>query len=245
MLNTTRVFAPSPRCSRRILLSHDDAALIQALAAGLRRVGHLVAIQPDATFLANDAAVGRADLVVLEPALLPPDEAISLCATLQRCGGVWLALIARQPDPSIVVALLRAGADAYLQLPASSSVLLEQLLAIVRRPPPPPVDVLRPVSAHWSLDERERRLVGGNRVLPLSDLECRLLVTFLDRLGDVLGRPELLTAVWGSGYTNGREVDQYVYYLRRKVEDEPTQPRVIMTVERAGYLYRPPGQTPA
>lgn len=243
MPKAIQVPAAPPRCCRRILLVLDEAALVRALAFGLRQAGHQVAIQPDPKMLADDVMAGRVDLVVLEPALLPLDDAIALCAAFQRRGGVWLALIARQPDEYSELALLRAGGDRYLQLPMAPTLLLAHLLAVLRRPPPPLGDGLRPVTALWSLDERARRLVGSNRLQRLSELEYRLLVTFLDRPGAVLGRPALLAAVWGEGYSNGREVDQYVYYLRHKVEVDPAHPRVVVTVGRTGYQYRPPERT--
>jgi DNA-binding response OmpR family regulator len=187
----------------------------------------------------------RVDLVALQPELLPLDEVIAFCTSIQRRGGVWLAVISRQSDPHIAVELLHAGADCYLPLPMAPSVALAHLLAMVRRPPPALGDGLRPVTASWSLDEQARRLIGSNRMQRLSDLEYRLLLTLLDRPGAVMERPELLAAVWGPGYTNGRLVDQYVCYVRRKVEAEPSYPRAIITVGRAGYLYRPPERRPA
>ena len=152
MPTAIQVPAAPPRCCRRILLVLDEAALVRALAFGLRQAGHQVLIQPDPKMLADEAAAGGMDLLVLEPALLPFDEVIALCAAFQRRGGVWLALIARQPDAQRGAALLRAGADRYLQLPMAPSLQLAQLLAMARRSPPPLGDGLRPVTAFWSLD---------------------------------------------------------------------------------------------
>jgi DNA-binding response OmpR family regulator len=79
----------TPARGRRILLVHDEAALVRALAFDLRQAGHQVTIQADPKMLADDVLAGGVDLVVLEPALLPLDDAIALCAAFQRRGGVW------------------------------------------------------------------------------------------------------------------------------------------------------------
>ena len=140
---------------------------------------------------------------------------------------------------------LEVGADDYLAKPFSARELIARLRALLRR-----VAMDRSDAPHESiqvgdirLDLTARRAFKGEQPVHLSVREFELLAALMRRAGTALSREDLLHTVWGANwYGDPRTLDVHIRWLRRKLEDNPSQPRYIQTVRGFGYRFASPDE---
>jgi two-component system OmpR family response regulator len=220
----------------RVLVVEDEARMARLLKRGLEEEGHAVDVAgdgPDGLWLATENSYGA---VVLD-VMLPGFDGFELCRKL-RAAGVWtpvLMLTARDAVDDRVRGL-DAGADDYLVKPFSLLELAARLRALVRRD-----DRARPAvlaEGDLKLDPASKRAWRGRSELQLSPKEFSLLELFLRHPGSVLTRSQILDAAWDFAYDGtSNVVDQYVTYLRRKI-DVPFGRHDLETVRGMGYRLR-------
>jgi two-component system OmpR family response regulator len=220
----------------RVLVVEDEAKMARLLKRGLEEEGHAVDVGadgPEGFWLASENSYG---LIVLD-VMLPGFDGFELCRKL-RTAGDWtpvLMLTARDAVDDRVRGL-DAGADDYLVKPFSLLELSARLRALARRD-----DRARPVTlsnGDVRLDPAAKRAWRGESELQLSPKEFALLELFLRHAGSVLSRSQILEAAWDFAYDGSSNVvDQYVTYLRRKI-DTPFGRHDIETVRGMGYRLR-------
>jgi len=224
----------------RVLVVEDEVRMAGLLARALREEGHTVDVAadgPEGLWLATENVYGAIVLDVMLPGL----DGFQLCRQL-RDSGRWapvLMLTARDAVGDRVRGL-DAGADDYLVKPFSLLELAARLRALARRD-----DRSRPVilaEGDLKLDPAAKRAWRGDTELQLSPKEFSLLDLFLRHPGHVLTRSQIIEEVWDFAYDGGSNVvDQYVNYLRRKI-DVPFGRHDIETVRGMGYrLHRADG----
>jgi DNA-binding response OmpR family regulator len=228
-----------------ILVAEDQADIRDLIELNLRNAGHAVTAVADGR-AALDSQVDRAsDLLILD-LMLPGMDGLEVCKALRARGHATpiLMLTAKSTELDRVLGL-ELGADDYLTKPFSMAELLARVKALLRR-----ADLLRsaqnapagaPVVRNGELEivpaKREVRVSG--RPLDFTALEFDLLLHFASHPGRVFSRAQLLDAVWGyshEGYEH--TVTTHINRLRAKVEQDPMQPRFILTVRGAGYKMR-------
>jgi len=224
----------------RILVVEDEARMAGLLKRGLEEEGHAVDVAgsgPDGFWMATENPY---DAIVLD-VMLPGFDGFELCRKLRQ-DDIWapvLMLTARDEIGDRVQGL-DAGADDYLVKPFSLLELAARLRALARRD-----DRTRPtllVVGDLRLDPASRRAWRGESELELSPKEFALLELFLRHPGSVLTRTQIIDAVWDFGYDGtSNVVDQYVNYLRRKI-DKPFDRNDLETVRGAGYRLRTTGE---
>ena len=210
--------------------------MARLLKRGLEEEGHAVDVGadgPEGFWLATENSYG---LIVLD-VMLPGFDGFELCRKL-RTAGNWtpvLMLTARDAVDDRVRGL-DAGADDYLVKPFSLRELSARLRALARRD-----DRARPVvlsEGDLRLDPAAKRAWRGSTELQLSPKEFTLLELFLRHAGSVLTRSQIIDAAWDFAYEGtSNVVDQYVTYLRRKI-DTPFGRHDIETVRGMGYRLR-------
>ena len=220
----------------RVLVVEDEARMARLLKRGLEEEGHAVDVAgdgPEGLWLATENSYGA---VVLD-VMLPGFDGFELCRKL-RAAGVWtpvLMLTARDAVGDRVRGL-DAGADDSLVKPFSLLELAARLRALVRRD-----DRARPAvlaEGDLKLDPASKRAWRGGAELQLSPKEFALLELFLRHPGMVLTRSQILEAAWDFAYDGtSNVVDQYVTYLRRKI-DTPFGRHDLETVRGMGYRLR-------
>jgi two-component system phosphate regulon response regulator OmpR len=219
-----------------ILVVDDDTRLRQLLRKYLMDHGFMVAT-------ARDAADARAqldglsfDLIVLD-VMMPGETGLELTAALRRTSEIPILLLTARGEPDDRIAGLEAGADDYLAKPFEPRELVLRINAILRRLPPPgePVRTLRLGRWTWHPDRDELRC--GDEILRLTTAEAALLRVLAADPGVTLSREDLTERARIDG--NARSVDVQVTRLRRKIEDDPRQPRYLHTVRGEGYVLRP------
>lgn len=231
--------------SARILVVEDEPGLVLTLEDRLRAEGYLVGVARDGEDGFNRASAEPWDLILLD-GMLPKRSGFDVCRDL-RAKGVRtpvLMLTARGQVSDRVVGL-KLGADDYLVKPFDMSELLARIEARLRRDtarteltaPLPKAATLGPIH----VDFRRAEVTKSGTPVELSGKELHLLRYFLEHQGATLSRTELLEAVWG--YTTvpfTRTVDVHVANLRRKLEDDPARPSMILTIHGLGYKFVAP-----
>ena len=221
----------------RILLVEDDPGLRLTLTDRLESEGYVVETAADGEAGLTRATDGAFDLVILD-VMLPRKSGFDVCRDLRQreVGTPILMLTARHQVVDRVVGL-KLGADDYLAKPFEMAELLARVEARLRRRTP---GILAPVHrfAAVSVDFRKAEVTRNGQVVVLSAKEFQLLKYFVAHRGATLSRNELLDEVWGyDAMPNTRTVDVHVAWLRRKLEESPKHPRLILTIHGLGYKF--------
>jgi two-component system OmpR family response regulator len=222
----------------RVLVVEDEARMAALLERALREEGYAVDTAADGTEGLWFVSENDYDAVVLD-AMLPGLDGFELCRRA-RTAGNWAPILMLTARDSVEdrVRGLDAGADDYLTKPFSVAELAARLRALIRRGSADRPTVL--AVGDLQLDPARRRVFRGDREVTLSPKELALLEYLMRRAGDVVTRAQILEHVWDFAYDGtSNVVDQYVGYLRKKV-DRPFGRDDIETVRGAGYRLRVP-----
>ena len=228
----------------RILLVEDEASIRELVALHLKLERMLAVEAADGRAGLQRAQGERFDLVILD-LMLPGLDGVTLCRAIRRespnADTPILMLTARREETDKVLGL-DSGADDYLTKPFGVRELMARVRALLRRGPattaPSNVgDAARPlVHKHIEVDPARRRVRVGSRDVDLTFAEFELLRVLLSHPGIVFSREALLSKVWkGETFVTVRSVDTLVKRIRKKIEEDPAQPSVILTVWGAGY----------
>ena len=222
---------------KRILLVEDEPGLRRTLTDRLRGENYQVECAEDGAKGYDMAFGGTFDLILLD-IMLPRKNGFDVCRDLRREGIATpiLMLTARSQTFDRVVGL-KLGADDYLTKPFDISELLARIEALLRRAAPA---AHAAVFAFGSvrIDFRRTEVLKDGQPVSLSAREFRLLQYFAEHRGETLAREELLRVVWGyQNSSSSRTVDVHVAWLRQKLEDDPKQPKWIVTVHGLGYRF--------
>jgi DNA-binding response OmpR family regulator len=226
--------------AKSILVIEDDPDIRNLVELHLRDAGYEIAIETTGNEGMKRALAGSFDLVLLD-IMLPGVDGLEICRRLraERPGVPILMLTARSTELDRVLGL-ELGADDYLTKPFSVRELLARIKAILRRidqmesAPPPASLEFGPLQ----IDADRRHVTIEGRQVDLTAREFELLSFFASNPGRVFTRGQLLDSVWGyahEGYEH--TVNTHINRLRRKLEDDPSHPKYILTVWGVGYRF--------
>jgi two-component system, OmpR family, alkaline phosphatase synthesis response regulator PhoP len=229
----------------RVLLVEDEEALRLFLGDSLRKEGYAVEYAADGQEGLEKATRLPVDLIILD-IMLPRKDGFEVCQAIRAAGrdAPILMLTARSQIEDTVKGL-KIGADDYVTKPFNMRELMARVGALLRRVPakdaPPPT-----VYEFGSIrvDLRGTEVTRNGEVVSLSAREFQLLRFLIEHRGETLSRDVLLRDVWGYGakiYT--RTVDMRIANLRQQLEDDPKEPKFILTVQGFGYKFRPEPET--
>jgi len=226
----------------RILIVEDDERIRAALRLALEDEGNTVDEAASAeeglpTFSQHPSDVVLVDL------MLPGADGFELCRQLRRRSDVPILILTARSDSHDVVAGLEAGADDYVVKPAEPKELAARIRALQRRAARGRSDAAGPLAfgdGDLVVDVEAGQVRRGDEALALTKTEFRLLCELAESSGRVLSREALLERVWGYDYFgDSRLVDVHIRRLRGKVEDDPANPRYVVTVRGLGYRLEP------
>ena len=223
----------------RILVIEDDPDLLFVVACTLREEGYAVDTAEDGDEGLFKATSWDYDAIVLD-IMLPGESGLIVCSKLRQLGSNTpiLMLTARRQTNDKVDGL-ETGADDYLTKPFQMAELLARVAALLRRAGPR--DATAGDRHHFGavrIDLRRAEVSREGQPVNLSAKEFQLLRYFLGHRGSVVSRDELLREVWGYGVVpSSRTVDVHVAWLRQKLEEDPKNPRFILTVIGLGYKF--------
>jgi two-component system, OmpR family, response regulator MtrA len=217
----------------RILVVDDDTALSEMIGIVLRTEGF------DPVFCANGNEAlatfqsSRPDLVLLD-LMLPGKDGIEVCAQIRTESGVPIIMLTAKSDTTDVVRGLESGADDYIVKPFNPKELVARIRTRLRPTPVGTTDILR--IGDLTLDVAGHEVCRGETRINLTPLEFELLLALASRPQQVFTREMLLEQVWGYHYkADTRLVNVHVQRLRAKIEDDPDNPKIVMTVRGVGY----------
>ena len=224
----------------RLLLVDDEASLREPLADYLTRQGFAVRQAEDAAKARAALAEETPDLVLLD-IMMPGEDGLSLCRHLSEAKNLPVIFLTAKGEATDRIVGLEIGADDYVVKPFEPRELVARIRSVLRRASKAPAEATEEDALYefdgWQLDPLKRRLTDPEgTVVPISSAEFRLLVAFLSHPRQVLDRDRLLDMVQGrEAHLFDRAVDNQVSRLRRKVEKDSRDPKLIQTVWGGGY----------
>lgn len=226
----------------RILLVEDNDDLAFGLQRTLEFEGYDVEVCADGESGLQRARTAPPDLVVLD-VMLPGANGFAILRDMRHAGlHMPVLMLTARGEESDVLTGFDSGADDYVTKPFSTAELLARVRALLRRAAAPASE--RAALArfgHITVDAACRTVRRGSDAVELAPREFDLLLALVRRAGAVASREDLLREVWQWENTDvaTRTVDIHIAELRRKLEEDPSEPRHILTVRKAGYRLEP------
>jgi DNA-binding response OmpR family regulator len=219
----------------KVLVVEDAEAIRTAVGIALEQAGCVVRTRTDGAALERDLAEFGPDLVLLD-VMLPGRDGFTLLDVVRRGGEAGIVLLTARDGVDDRLLGLRSGADDYVVKPFVLAELVARVEAVLRR-----LGRLRTELqiADLVVDVDGRRVTRAGHPVEVTATELDLLVFLAGRQGKVVGKAQLLAAIWGYDDYAANLVEVHVSALRRKLEAHG--PRLLHTVRGAGYVLREPG----
>ncbi|MEF2071797.1 response regulator [Consotaella aegiceratis] len=229
-----------------ILVVDDHREIRELLAKYLEKNGMRVSVANGGVAMRQVMHAAAIDLIVLD-IMMPGEDGLSLCRGLRQDGDIPIILLTAVSEDTDRIVGLELGADDYLTKPFNPRELLARIRAILRRvsSAAAPAKAREPVRYRfdrWTLDPQRHTLFDEHgEDIALGTAEFRLLLTLIQRPGEVLTRDQILDITAGrSARVFDRSIDNLVSRLRRRIERDPQHPKLIKTVWGNGYTFAAP-----
>lgn len=216
-----------------ILIVEDDREIAENLLFLLGKEGFSVETAATREEALDKISGKRFDLILMD-VMLPDGNGYSLCTTIKRENDIPVIFLTAMGDEGSIVTGFDLGADDYIAKPFKPLELISRVKNTLRRS--------GKSRSLFLIDGLEADTVKGivrrnGKEIVLSALEYRLLLVFLNRQGEVLSRTRLLEEIWdiAGDYVNDNTLTVYIKRLREKIEEDPANPRIIVTVRGRGY----------
>jgi len=217
----------------RILVVDDDTALSEMIGIVLRSEGFEPSFCEDGSGALEAFRNVRPDLVLLD-LMLPGMNGIEVCSRIREESGTPIIMLTARSDTTDVVKGLESGADDYVVKPFNPKELVARIRTRLRPTPEATADEL--TIGDLTVDVAGHEVKRGDAPINLTPLEFELLLALAMKPQQVFTREMLLEQVWGYHYkADTRLVNVHVQRLRAKVEEDPDNPRIVMTVRGVGY----------
>jgi DNA-binding response OmpR family regulator len=224
----------------RILIVEDEASVAEAVALNLREEGFQVAVARRGDDGCRLATSESFDAVVLD-LMLPGMDGREICRAIRRTSQVPILMLTARSSELDKVLGLELGADDYLAKPFGMLELLARVKALIRRARASrgTENDEAPVHAgRFVLDPARHLVTKDGQPVALRPKEFDLLRALMNNRGRVLTRDRLLDLVWGEDlYLDRGTLDVHIRWLRMKLEDDPREPKVIVTIRGVGYSF--------
>lgn len=232
---------------KKVLIAEDEASIREFIVINLKRSGYDVVEAENGEEAINkyEEENGNIDVAVLD-IMMPLKDGLELCKYLRaKSSKIGIIMLTAKTQEMDKVTGLLVGADDYVTKPFSPSELMARVDAVYRR-----VSIMNEnekaavanpdltTVGDFSLDYRDRILYKNGSPIELTQIEFQLLDYLFKNPDVTLSRSDILNKVWGDGYfVDDKVVDVNIHRLRNKVEDEPTQPKHLITIWGRGYKW--------
>jgi len=224
-----------------ILVADDDEMIVDALRYQLEKEGYGVLVAHDGVQALALAQSRKPDLLLLD-VMMPKMQGWEVCREIRRESTVPILMLTARGEEMDRVLGLELGADDYIVKPFAFRELLARIRANLRRvsfQAAPPVVEADGSIVHIGgieIDKRRYSVARGGAPVPLSQREYDLLVALQEADGAVIKRGDLLDLVWGEEWIGDpRTLDVHMRWLREKLEETPSSPKLLLTVRGVGY----------
>ena len=222
----------------RVLIIDDEPQILRALRINLSVRGYEVTTAATGAAALRAAAETRPEVIVLDLGL-PDIDGLEVLAGLRGWNDTPVIVLSARSDSAEKVAALDAGADDYVTKPFGMDEFLARLRAAVRRGTAS-ADTEEPVveTDSFTVDLAAKKVTKGGSEVHLTPTEWGMLEMLVRNRGKLVGREELLKEVWGPSYAKeSHYLRVYLAQLRRKLEDDPSHPRHLLTEAGMGYRF--------
>lgn len=232
---------------KKVLIAEDEASIREFIVINLKRSGYDVVEAENGEEAINkyEEENGNIDVAVLD-IMMPLKDGLEVCKYLRaKSSKIGIIMLTAKTQEMDKVTGLLVGADDYVTKPFSPSELMARVDAVYRR-----VSIMNEnekaavanpdltTVGDFSLDYRDRILYKNGSPIELTQIEFQLLDYLFKNPDVTLSRSDILNKVWGDGYfVDDKVVDVNIPELRNKVEDEPTQPKHLITIWGRGYKW--------
>ena len=232
---------------KKVLIAEDEASIREFIVINLKRSGYDVveAENGEEAINKSEEENGNIDVAVLD-IMMPLKDGLEVCKYLRaKSSKIGIIMLTAKTQEMDKVTGLLVGADDYVTKPFSPSELMARVDAVYRR-----VSIMNEnekaavanpdltTVGDFSLDYRDRILYKNGSPIELTQIEFQLLDYLFKNPDVTLSRSDILNKVWGDGYfVDDKVVDVNIHRLRNKVEDEPTQPKHLITIWGRGYKW--------
>lgn len=222
-----------------ILIIEDDPAIRAGLKDAFTNEGFLVTEVENGNQGYQYAKEKIFNIILLD-LILPGKDGIEICRDLRNNGiKTPIIMVTSRKDEIDKILGLEIGADDYLTKPFSLKELLARVKALIRRSTYDVGSIEEFNFADLKISFKKQEMFKGKIPVKLSATEYRILHYFIDHEGDVISRDKFLDEVWGyNSFPTTRTVDNYILSLRKKIEDDPSNPKHLLTIHKAGYKFQ-------
>ncbi len=228
----------------KILVVDDETSIRCILETRLSMLGYDIVTAADGVEALGICRHQVPDLIVLD-VMMPKLDGFAVCQALRKQSGVPIIMLSAKADVSDRIKGLELGADDYMVKPFSPKELESRIRCLLRRVEKtydksiPTSGVIQVGSLR--IDTNKRQVSLGSEQIRLTDMEFRLLELLVSRSGEAISRLEILSKVWGytpEHFIDTRLVDVHMSRLRNKLQEDPNQPELIVTVRGTGYAFQ-------
>jgi two-component system KDP operon response regulator KdpE len=223
---------------RTILVVDDDNGLRELIRINLEHEGYGVIQAANGLQCVSAVREQRPDMVILD-VMMPEMDGLEACGKVREFSQVPILMLTAKVQSEDVITGLDRGADDYLIKPFNMDELSARIRALLRRVPP----AYRPLAAgdgQISIDQQKREVRVRDDTVDLTPTEYHLLLILSENAGKVVEHETLLRAVWGQEYTKDNDyLKVYIWHLRRKIEVDPRNPKLLLTEWGVGYRLVP------
>jgi OmpR family response regulator RpaB len=228
----------------KILIVDDESNVRQILETRLTIRGYNVIVAVDGKEALSLFSLEQPDLVILD-IMLPKIDGYTVCSELRKKSNVPIIILTARSDISDRVMGLEFGADDYVIKPFSPKELEARIRSILRR-----VEKINELKfsnkylfqiGNITINTQNRQVLKNNERIRLTGMEFNLLELLISKAGERLSRAYILDSVWGytpERYLDTRVVDVHISRLRSKLEEDPSNPDLILTARGTGYMFQ-------
>ena len=224
----------------KILVVDDDKTLVRLMREALSKAEYEVITASNGIDALQELYAKQPDLLLLD-VMMPRMDGWETAQRVRQVSHVPIIMLTAKGEESDKLKGFAAGVDDYVTKPFSFAEIVARVAAVLARARAMPAEPKprRYSSGVLVIDTDSRRVTKAGRIIELTPTEYRLLAALAENSGRVLSHEQLLNKVWG--YEFGEDtgyVKRYIWYLRRKVEDDPRKPEHIVTERGFGYLFQ-------
>lgn len=223
---------------KRLFLLEDDLSLINGLSFAIKKQGYDIDVAR--TTLEADAlwAKGNYDLVILDVSL-PDGSGFDFCRKIRQTSKVPIMFLTAADEETDIIMGLDIGGDDYITKPFKPAVFLSRINALLRRS-----ENFKSSVTEWNSNGINVQLVKSEafkngKLLDLTASEYKLLCLFMENAGQTLSAQQILSRLWdcNENFIDNNSLTVYIRRLRTKIEDNPREPKRIVTVRGMGYKW--------
>ena len=223
---------------KKILIIEDDSAILTGLEASLEEEHYEVSSSTDGLEGYEKARIEQFDLILLD-LRLPGKNGEDICKDLRKEGiNTPIIMVTCKTEEIDEVLGYEIGANAYVTKPYRIKVLLAQIRALLKANSVVKPEINECSFGNIYINFKNQEATKNKKPLELSTMEFKVLKYFLQCESEVIERSKLLDDVWGyDNFPSTRTVDNFILVLRKKIEKNPSDPKHILTIHKAGYKF--------